>query len=211
MRDADVRKAVRAMLDIQHAGDCDTRIVEEMGVWSGTVRVDMAVINGRLCGYELKSNSDNLERLPRQIEIYGKVFDRMTLIVGDRHVDKAIENVPEWWGCMVATMRDGDPVELRWKRKPRANRTIDPAILVQMLWKQEAVAILEKYGLADGWRSRRSGEISNRLLSEIPLKKLSEEIRGALKARPKLGQLVSSEFDMAVDTIANPTGRTPGL
>ena len=51
MRDADIRKAVRTMLDAQHVGDDDTRIVEEMGVWSGSVRVDIAVINGELHGF----------------------------------------------------------------------------------------------------------------------------------------------------------------
>lgn len=211
MRDSDVRRAVREMLDDRHAGDCDTRIVEEMGVWSGAVRVDIAVINGKLWGYELKSNSDTLERLPRQVEIYGKVFDRMTLVVGDRHSDEAIESVPYWWGCMVARMRENDLVGLRWKRRPRANPAVDPTILVQMLWKDEAVSILEKYKLADGWRSRRAAEIANRLLTEIPLKRLSEEIRSALKVRPKLGQLMSSEFNVTVDAIADPTGRTPGL
>src|SRR6202035_882217 len=159
---------------------------------------------GKLSGYELKSNIDTLERLPRQVEIYGKVFDRMTLIVGDRHTDEAIEVVPRWWGCMVATMHDDDSVTLRWKRKARSNPALDPIILVQMLWKEEAIAILEKYGLANGWRSKRASEIGNRLLSEIPLRKLSGDIRSALKARPKLGQLVPSEFNVAVDAIAYP-------
>jgi hypothetical protein len=210
MRDSDVRKAALSMLIARHEGDRNTRIVEEMGVWSGAVRVDIAVINGRLCGYELKSDSDTLDRLPRQAEIYGKVFDRMTLIVGNRHADEAIGAVPAWWGCMVATMREDSSVTLRWKRKPRANPAPDPTILVQMLWKEEAVAILEKYGLADGWRSKRASEIGSRLLSEIPLKKLSEDIRSALKTRPRLGQLVPSDFDVSVDTIAHPTCRTAG-
>jgi hypothetical protein len=211
MRDSDIRKAALTMLSAQHEGDSATRIVEEMGVWSGTVRVDIAVINGKLWGYELKSNSDTLDRLPRQIEIYGKVFDRMTLIVGDRHADEAIETLPRWWGCMIATMHDDDSVALRWKRKPRSNPTLDPNVLVQMLWKEEAVAILEKYGLASGWRSKRASEIASRLLSEIPLRKLSEDIRSALKVREKLGQLVPSEFNVSVDAIADPACGATGL
>jgi len=210
MRDSDVRGAVRGWLGAKYAADPTTRIVEEMGVWSGTVRVDVAVINGRLIGYELKSNSDTLDRLPRQAEIYGKIFDRMNLVVGDRHADKAMEVIPPWWGCMVATMRDG-AVNLRWKRRPRSNPGLDPLILVQMLWKEEAVSILEKYGLADGWRSRRAGEISQRLLSELPFRKLSDEIRSVLKSRPKLGQLMTSEFDMPIDGVADPTCGTARL
>ena len=55
MRDRDVRCAVMAYLDRLHAGDADTRVVQEMGIWSGSVRVDIAVINGELHGFELKS------------------------------------------------------------------------------------------------------------------------------------------------------------
>jgi hypothetical protein len=71
MRDRDVREAVLERLAAEHAGDADTHIVQEMGVWSGVARIDIAVINGELCGYELKSDRDTLERLPRQMEYYG--------------------------------------------------------------------------------------------------------------------------------------------
>lgn len=80
-----------------------------------------------------------------------------------------------------------------------------------MLWKEEAIAILEKYGLANGWRSKRASEIGSRLLSELPFKRLAEEIRSALKIREKLGQLSSGEFDMPVNTIAHPARGTAGL
>ena len=56
MRDIDVRRAVRKKLGEQYAHDPDTRIVEEMGIWSGTVRIDIAIINGELNGFELKSD-----------------------------------------------------------------------------------------------------------------------------------------------------------
>jgi hypothetical protein len=206
MRDSDVRQVVRSWLEAKYAHN--SRIVEEMGVWSGSVRIDLAVINGELHGFELKSNSDTLERLPRQAEIYGKVFDRITLIVGDRHAEKAVDVVPSWWGCMVASMPNGE-VTLRWKRKPRVNPSQDPNVFVQMLWKEEAIAILEKYGLANGWRSKRASEIGSRLLSELPFQRLAQDIRSALKIRERLGQLSSSEFNVPVDAVTHPTGGTP--
>jgi len=209
MRDSDVRSAVKDWLEAEHAQDPNTRIVEEMGIWSGTVRVDIAVINGELSGYELKSNCDTLERLPYQSEIYGKVFDRMTLVVGDRHAKKAISLVPRWWGCAIASMGH-DGVVLKWKRKGRKNPTRDPKVLVQMLWKEEAVSVLEQHGLANGWRSKRAAEIGDRILSEIPFSALMEHVRQALKARQRLGQLTYSQFDVSVDTVADPTCGTTG-
>ena len=103
MRDRDVRAAVRQDLDARHGGDTETRIVEEMGIWSGTVRIDIAVINGELWGYELKSERDTLERLPAQAKLYSRVFDRVTLVVGTRHVGAAEDAVPPWWGLTIAS------------------------------------------------------------------------------------------------------------
>ncbi|TIT18867.1 MAG: sce7726 family protein [Mesorhizobium sp.] len=209
MRDADVRRAVKAHLQIVHEGDATTRIVEEMGVWSGTVRVDIAVINGELCGYELKSDSDTLDRLPYQVEMYGKVFDRMTLVVGGKHYKKAAALIPKWWGCYVADMK-GDDVALKSKRTARRNPAPDPFIVAQLLWKDEAVAILEKYNLAKGWRAKPATEISNRLIGALSFRQLCDEVRAALKGRQKLGQLVPSKFDVTIDAVPHPTSRTSG-
>lgn len=82
MRDIDVRIAVRERLREEHLGDADTRIVEEMGVWHGSVRVDIAVINGEIAAYELKSARDTLQRLPGQACLYNEVFDRVSLSFG---------------------------------------------------------------------------------------------------------------------------------
>ena len=76
MRDLDARTAIRRQLHAAHSADPDTRIVEEMGIWSGSVRIDIAVINGELSGFELKSDRDTLERLPNQADLYSRVFDR---------------------------------------------------------------------------------------------------------------------------------------
>ena len=69
MRDIDVRQAVKSYLKALHEDDPATRIVEEMGIWAGSVRIDIAVINGELSGFELKSDSDTLQRLPLQADI----------------------------------------------------------------------------------------------------------------------------------------------
>lgn len=188
MRDSDVRNAIIGELNSKYRDDPKTRIVEEMGIWSGAVRIDVAVINGEMVGYELKSNSDTLQRLPYQIEIYGKVFDRMTLVVGDRLAEAAVAMIPKWWGCKIAKMVDGQ-VRLTTKRKSRRNPSPDPDIVLQLLWKDEAVAVLEQHGLDKGWRSKKSSEISQRLLSKVPFTRLSAHVRDALRARDKLGQL----------------------
>lgn len=203
MRDFDVRTALRARLNQQHAGDANTRIVEEMGIWSGTVRVDLAVINGELAGFEIKSDSDTLDRLPHQADIYNRVFDRVTLVVGAKLAPKAIELVPPWWGCAIARMK-GDSVHLAVRRKGRKNPSPDVNLIAQMLWKDEAIAVLAAHGLDKGWRSKKSGEICEKLVSSLSFKVLTDHVRAALKARQKLGQVVSGDLNVPIHVDADP-------
>jgi hypothetical protein len=69
-----------------HSDNPDTRVVEEMGVCAGWLRVDIAASNGEPVGSELKSDRDTLQRLPFQSEIYSRVFDRVELVAGEPHL-----------------------------------------------------------------------------------------------------------------------------
>lgn len=182
MRDSDVRAAILARLDSEHADDPETLIVQEMGVWSGSARIDVAVINGELCGYELKSDSDTLERLPAQAELYNKVFDRVCLVVGKRHISEARSIVPKWWGIVEASAKNGE-IELRDKRSAKSNPKPDALLIARLLWKEEALSIMDSKGIAYGFRSKTADEISQKLASEIPLAELSAFVRAALKSR----------------------------
>ena len=183
MRDLDVRKALRRELDRQHAGDDHTRVVEEMGVWSGSVRVDIAVINGELCGFEIKSARDTLARLPSQELLYSQVFDRVTLVVAELHAAKASDMIPSWWGTLVATQDERGLVSLRECRPASENPAIDALQVARLLWRQEALAVLERHSLVKGYRSAPSDKLCRRLASELPLDTIRLEVRETLKAR----------------------------
>ncbi|GEP54648.1 sce7726 family protein [Reyranella soli] len=182
MRDADVRASVLKMLADQHAGDRATRIVEEMGVWSGYARIDVAVINGELTGYEIKSDRDTLGRLPSQATLYGRVFDRVVLVVGKKHVQAAKKVVPRWWGITVAKLGPGG-VGLTPQRTPKTNPSIDSYLLAKLLWRQEAIEALAAKNLAAGWRSKSVDDLHQRLASELPVSELASIVRSALKER----------------------------
>ena len=206
MRDRDVRAAVRKRLEAEHFGDPDTLIVDEMGVWSGTVRIDLAVINGEICGYELKSDRDTLARLPLQADIYSRVFDRVVLVVGERHVKKARLIIPRWWGVTIARVRGGE-ITLVDDRKPKVNPSREPYIVAELLTKDEAISVLAQHGLAGGWRNKRVRAIHERLATEIPLDRLSDCVRSLLRARQNwLGNSSSSVLNVPVDAVADPLG-----
>lgn len=182
MRDIDVRVALRSRLFAEHKGDSDTRVVEEMGIWSGSVRIDVAVINGELSGYEIKSDRDTLERLPVQAEIYSRSFDRVSLVVGAKHVKKANAIVPKWWGIIIARESENGLL-LSERRTPKLNPRPDPVMVARLLWRDEALRILEQHDLDRGFRSKPAETIYNRLADELPYIRLSQHVRHALKTR----------------------------
>ncbi|OPY98943.1 hypothetical protein A5906_30780 [Bradyrhizobium sacchari] len=205
MRDFDVRQALRRDLDQQHRDDARTRIVEEMGIWAGSVRVDIAVINGELSGYEIKSARDTLARLPAQQELYSQVFDRVTLVVADHHSKKASALIPEWWGVMIATMANGQAVSLQEVRPSYGNPGVDALQVARLLWRPEAVAILHRHGLVKGFRSAAADKLCRRLALELPLELLRFEVRGALKERTGwLRKSVNDKSEVAIGIDLDP-------
>lgn len=209
MRDADVRAAVRQMLAEEHAGYEDTKIVEEMGIWSGSVRIDVAVINGQLTGYELKSDRDTLDRLPAQAELYSRVFDKVCLVVGSRHAGKARRMVPRWWEVIVATTSKGE-IRLNRVREGKPNPAQDPLLLAKLLWRSEALAALEQVGLAQGWRSKSADLLHQRLATSLAQPELSAVVRAALKSRQGwLGQPVGDQGEVPTRPNLDPSLATP--
>jgi len=199
MRDRDVRRALLELLENQHAGDDETIVVEEMGIWSGTVRIDVAVINGELTGFELKSERDTLTRLPDQAEIYGLVFDRVYLVTTEKHLRKANAIIPRWWGSMVVRTQIDGKLSISERRQARLNPTIDAQILAKLLWKEEALDLLDRHNLASGYRSKSAPILHDRLATTLDIHTLRDGVRAALKKRTNwLGQVSSDSFDMPV-------------
>jgi hypothetical protein len=181
MRDLDVRRALHAKELARHRNDPGTLVIDELGLAWGTVRVDVAVVNGSIHGYEIKSDSDTLERLPAQAAIYARVLDRVTLVAG-RLLDPAAPLVPDWWGLCEATEEEGG-VTLRHVRPAKRNPGVDLEAVAMLLWRDEALAILEERGYANGLRSRPRRDLYRALVENLTPTQLRSRVRQALKTR----------------------------
>jgi len=208
MRDADLRAVLIGNLSRRFSGDPNTRIVEEMGIWSGSVRIDIAVINCELHGYELKSARDTLSRLDAQAVLYSQVFDRVTLVVAERHSDAAATAVPDWWGITIASLHH-DAIKLQEVKPSQRNPSPDSLQLVRLLWRNELLTMLEQYGIDRGVRSSTVDIMARRAAAEIPSLSLAGEVRAALKSRIGwLRQSGSNKSQMSIDSDFNPGGTT---
>lgn len=182
MRDSDVREALHMYLDNEHSQRAaDTLLVDELGL-CGQVRVDVAVVNGALTGYELKSAQDTLRRLPVQAAVYSKVLDYAHLVVAQNHVRDARSMVPGWWGLIEASWT-GTSVALTPVLEGKPNPGVDPYSLAQLLWRDEALRELELREIDKGVRTKPRNVLWQRLANEVPVEELRSVVRNRLKSR----------------------------
>jgi len=182
VRDADIRSALHRYLSKEYEKDPETLIIDELGLCEGEARVDIAVVNGILAGYEIKSDRDTLERLAHQTHIYSSVLDQVVIVVAPRHLEKVVDLVPEWWGIWEA-LKDSTGIRIESVRSPRQNPCVDPAALVQLLWRNEALDILKSLGAERGMLSKPRWMIWERLVELVPASQLRNLVREQLKRR----------------------------
>lgn len=182
MRDGQIREVLRERLTRQHSAETDALIIEELGLCEGSARVDLAVVNGQLNAYEIKSARDTLHRLPHQRDAYGLCFDTVTIVVSSRHIKSARSTVPRWWGILEALATDAG-VELRMRRTPKLNRGLQAFAVVQFLWRNEALKILSDLRLDRGLRGKPRDVLWAALTDALPMCDLCDHVRRAIKAR----------------------------
>jgi hypothetical protein len=183
MRDRDVRLELHRQLHAEHDGDEDTRILDELGLRHGARRVDVAVVNGSLHGYEIKSDSDTLERLAGQVEVYTAVLDLATLVVGKRLATEARKQIPEWWGLKIASEDAASKTTIIDQRAPITNPHINPIALAELLWRSEVVELLSSMGASPKLLRSPRAALYRELASSTPIDQLREAVRTRLKMR----------------------------
>lgn len=162
--------------------DPSTVVVDEFDVYSGSARIDVAVINGKLHGFEIKSERDNLDRLPCQVDFYNKTFDEITLVTAEVHLAKAKEIIPKWWGIYSVINKNGMP-QLKKIRKPKNNKEIDGFSLTQLLWKPELYELLERNQNIKGIKSKNRLQLGRIAANEFDKEIIAEFVRSKLKNR----------------------------
>lgn len=184
MLDKDVRLAVKKTVLKEHLNDPSTLVIEELGLNYGRNRADIVVINGEIHGYELKSDSDNLIRLPQQARSYSAVMDKVTLVVGERHANEAVLIIPEWWGIKVATMGARGAVSLITERRCKTNKHIEPLELLKLIWKDEALGLLSTKIDID-WRVRKLKKeaVYQLVVDSFTVDEIRDHSRSILKSR----------------------------
>jgi hypothetical protein len=166
----------------RHRDDPDTRIVDELGLCQGQVRVDVAVVNGVLQGYEIKSLVDTLRRLPNQVRVYSQVLDLATIVLAECHRADACSLIPDWWEVIVA-FDDARGVRLEVFRSGSMNQDVDKRSLAELLWHAEAMQILRSKAEHRGLAGKPRSAAWDRLAQVCSTDEIRAAVRVCIKGR----------------------------
>ena len=141
MYDKEIRESLFFFLEESYG---KSRILEEKVI--GRARADCVLIQeDSFMGIEIKSDHDSYQRLSEQVKNYDAFFDYNILVVGTKHAHSAREHVPPHWGIITVEEVEGK-ADFYILRKAERNPHRDYLKKGSLLWKDELVYLLQKYG-----------------------------------------------------------------
>jgi hypothetical protein len=181
----EIRFALKGRCLRNHRVKTDVLMVEELGLAHARSRIDLAVFNGYLHGYEIKSAADTLYRLPSQLNIYQAALQKLTLVVATRHLEATIALVPDWCGLIEVVENQNGKLSLEPRRRSRVNPSIDPFMFAHLLWRSEAQDLLRAQGVASSKLEAPRKDLYQMLANQLSLRDLTVAIKLAMMSRSK--------------------------
>ena len=180
MLESEIKQALEIYLTSSQSDKKKQLFIEELRLSGGATRADMVNIEALHC-YEIKSERDNLKRLVNQGSRYIRVFDKITLVTAETHLDLALKIIPSWWGIILVPSSVDDPfVEFR---QAGNNPKLIPSQMAKLLTKQECLDVLADQGLVRGKKSLSLYKLQEVMEESLSLERLKEVIIKALRSR----------------------------
>ena len=181
--DAAVRRALHAKR-LRRAMACPrTLVIDELGLAHAKCRIDVAVINGIIHGYEIKSARDTLRRLSAQIDVFRQTLQRLTIVAAPRHVAGLETQAPEWCGILAAEQGRRGGIRFHVVRNAAASPDVDPIMMAHLLWREEVITLLRRMGYETRELRRPRKDLYAMLCADMTLSDITDSIRGCMMHR----------------------------
>ena len=182
-KDTDIRIALHAKRLRRVKAQPDTIVIDELGLAHAKSRIDVAVINGCIHGYEIKSAKDTLDRFATQIDIYRQTLQKLTIVAAPKHVAGIMNHAPEWCGVVAAEQGPRGGISFHVLRNAAANPEIDPVMMAHLLWRDEVIELLYQAGYAPKELRRPRKQLYEMLCEAMNLREITASIRAFMVQR----------------------------
>jgi len=108
-------------------------------------RADFVILNGTSTVYEIKSERDSLERLPKQIKTFKEVFANVNVIVGENHIKSVLNSVDTDIGVMI--LSEEYQIDTIQEGRDQAFRT-NPVSIFDTIRLRESELVLGDLGIS---------------------------------------------------------------
>jgi len=144
-----------------------------------TFRADLALANGRLVGFEIKSQKDNLKRWSSQMTAYTNVFDEIWLCSHGKHLHQALNITEKHIGVLVVD----DTGSITVVRYAAENHKLNFYDLSGLLWKEELMEFALLNNIMEVKSRMTKNEIRDVMEEKSNLNQLKPYVLKKLKAR----------------------------
>jgi hypothetical protein len=158
----------------------------------GRSKADCVILNGSSTCYEIKSDFDNLDRLPEQLASYKKLFDKVYVVVGQSHLSKVLSICENDVGILELTPRKN----LRLIREAiTSTEPVDISILMRSLRVHEYKDIVSAVSHEKiDYPNTEIFSACESILQKIP----SHDVRRAFCATLKRSRKIEKEFILSL-------------
>lgn len=173
-------------------------------------KADFVILNGTSTVYEIKTELDNLDRLPSQLRAYRKMFDRVFVVAHNDLAEELVGALESDVGILSMTSKGA----LRQMRASASHSgTVDPGCIFDSLRKSEYIPIVERhFGPLPSIPNTKHYSYCRELFAALPPATAHREMVLALKQRFQLpvdrpfldripGALVAGLFGAQITTV----------
>ena len=143
LRDSDIREHLLQELRSPVVRPVPSLIINELPVQYGSAIIDIAVIDGELTGYEIKSDVDSLRRLAGQIDLYQEVFDRLYVVTTPSWLERVTRIIPIWVGLVIIE----EEYRISVHRSAEMNIHVAMEVVLDLLTRSELSRVVKEAGL----------------------------------------------------------------
>lgn len=183
----EIRESLKIWVNDKFALKENDILIDELGFFNrdkdstvdNSFRADLVLANGRLVGFEIKSEKDTLKRWEAQKVAYTNVFDEVWLCTHSKHLEKALQSTPNHIGVILVDNFKSLAVVRKSKKNHGMNNIYD---LTGLLWREEINELAKLYDIKIKSRATKR-EARDILAKELSLEEVRDFTLHKIKVR----------------------------
>lgn len=181
--DAEIRAELHKKKFDRYAEREDVLVVNELGLAHAKSRIDIAIINGCIHGYEIKSDKDNLIRFASQLDTYRRTLSKLTVVSASKHIPEILDKLPTWCGLIEVKIGPRGGIHFITLRRAEQNPDVERTMMAHLLWHSEATELLLDQGASRKSLRRPRRELYDMIADAMSEKEITRAIRDKMRSR----------------------------